>query len=251
MKDIPSGYCQCGCGRRTPIVASTDKQRGRIRGEPSRFLPGHNKQKPILHDDPNPSGYCKCGCGQKTRIAERTRRLLGWVKGKHLPYIVGHSGFGGRPKPLIERFWEHVEKRGPDECWLWIGRKNSYGYGSLAERGRNILAHRFSYEIHKGKIPAKMAVCHACDVRNCVNPNHLWLGTSQENNADRTAKGRTISGRTLGEGHGMSKLTADQVREIRLLLQRGDSATAIAKQFGVSPGNIWNIKTGKTWRHTR
>ena len=94
---------------------------------------------------------------------------------------------------LSERLWVRVDKRGPDDCWLWIGRLRSDGYARLrvSSKGEErILAHRATWEEVNGPVPDGLCVLHRCDVRHCVNPAHLWLGTQTENIADMDAKGR-------------------------------------------------------------
>lgn len=83
---------------------------------------------------------------------------------------------------------ERTEKQA--DCWLWFGPKNAKGYGLLSVKGQHWSAHRLSYHVHKGPIPKGMLVCHSCDVRNCVNPDHLWLGTNDDNQLDAWKKGR-------------------------------------------------------------
>lgn len=107
--------------------------------------------------------------------------------------------------PPAERFWKKVHKT--DTCWLWTGSANRHGYGSFAVDGRDALrrsenAHRFSWRLHYGDIPAGVDVCHRCDVPRCVRPDHLWLGTRLENMADAKAKGRLHRrGDTCPHGH--------------------------------------------------
>ena len=106
----------------------------------------------------------------------------------------------GKRQSAEERFWQFVRVTGPDECWLWTGSKSAEGYGKFSygripKTGRYMsgLAHRFSYTLHKGVIASDMFVCHRCDTPSCVNPNHLFLGTNQDNMKDCAAKGRNRS----------------------------------------------------------
>lgn len=124
-------------------------------------------------------------------------------------------------------------------CWIWRGGVDSYGYGVMSY---NVKAHRFFYETHVGEIPDGLCVCHKCDVRNCVNPSHLFLGTSQENTADKTAKGRQVKGKDVHK----AKLTDADVREILAL---DLPCRVLAEQYGVTDTTISYIKMGKTWKH--
>lgn len=94
-----------------------------------------------------------------------------------------------KARSASDRFWEKVQKT--DGCWLWLGAKNRKGYGDFyVSRASHQQAHRFSWEHHRGPIPNGKQVCHSCDEPSCVNPDHLWLGTTQENTADMLRKGR-------------------------------------------------------------
>lgn len=151
---------------------------------------------------------------------------------------------GPRRRPLEDRFWPNVRKT--DTCWLWTGSKRSDGYGYIAAggvRGKNLKAHRVSYELKCGPIPRGMAVCHHCDVPLCVRPEHLFLGTIQENNHDRHRKGRSRG--ASPQNHNRTKLTISQVREIRSSTLSGP---ALAKRYGTTKENIWQIRRGNTWR---
>jgi hypothetical protein len=152
----------------------------------------------------------------------------------------------------IDLFWSKVLKGNPDECWEWIGAKFPQGYGLMAiggrpPKGKHIKAHRISYEINIGEIPDGMIICHKCDNPPCVNPNHLFLGTYQDNSDDKISKHR---GKWLsGEDNASHKLTQSQVEEIRrLYIPRIVSTHKLAKQFGVDQQVIWSIVNYKTWK---
>lgn len=150
-------------------------------------------------------------------------------------------------RPLEDRFWEKVDKRGPDECWNWTASL-VYGYGQIG-RGpgqRGIYrAPRVSWEIHNGPIPAGLFVCHKCDNRACVNPAHLFLGTPKENTADMMAKGRKgVNPDYSGSNNPNSKLTPTQIKEIRASKER---QVDLAARYGVYQGHISRIKRGAQW----
>lgn len=93
-----------------------------------------------------------------------------------------------RIKPLAERFWQKVKKS--DSCWEWQGANVPKGYGIIGKDGRNQYAHRVSWELHTGVIPKGLLVCHHCDNPKCVRPDHLFVGTHQDNLRDMSRKGR-------------------------------------------------------------
>lgn len=94
---------------------------------------------------------------------------------------------------LRERFWSKVDRSG--DCWMWTASRNASGYGRFggSNSGGSYLAHRMCWELHNGPIPDGLCVLHRCDNPACVNPAHLWLGTRDDNNKDKTAKGRNVS----------------------------------------------------------
>ena len=150
-------------------------------------------------------------------------------------------------RPSLESdFWSKVEKT-ESGCWLWIGGIQ-HGYGEFSlYHGRMIKAHRFSYELAHGPIPDGMCICHKCDVCNCVNPSHLFLGTQADNVKDMNTKGRAISLR--GEQNPNAKLTENDVREIRRLRGSGMEHDAIGKMFNVSSQLSCSISVRKSWKH--
>jgi hypothetical protein len=102
----------------------------------------------------------------------------------------GLSRLGRRPVPFPVRFWSKVAVAGPDDCWEWQGAIGSTGYGNLDIDGSTVKAHRVSHLLTHGPIPPGLYVLHSCDNRRCVNPNHLRIGTAQDNADDRRIRGR-------------------------------------------------------------
>lgn len=146
-----------------------------------------------------------------------------------------------------DRFWSKVEKT--ESCWNWTaGNNRGYGQFSIGGRanGGNILAHRFSYELVHGKLPPGVCVLHRCDNPSCVNPDHLFTGTQQDNIADKMGKNRQAKGGAIA----CSKLTEDQVMEIRRRFGFGRQVLAsMAKEFEVSEPTIARIRDEVTWKH--
>ena len=146
--------------------------------------------------------------------------------------------------PAEERFFSQVNKNTGSDCWHWTGYLNK-GYGSIRINGKMIKAHRFSYELHKGDIPESMFILHSCDNSMCVNPEHLSVGSHEDNMRDKVNKNRQAK----GSNNGNSKLTQEQVREIKNKINLGISQRQIAKEYRVSNPAINKIKTGRTWAH--
>lgn len=152
---------------------------------------------------------------------------------------------GNRHQSIAARFWLHVV-RGPD-CWGWLGTTDPKGYGRVMHGGRHVRAHRLSWEVNRGPIPAGMQVLHSCDNPPCCNPAHLFLGTNADNVRDREIKSRRTA--PAGSESSRSKLTEDAVRSIRIERSSGSTFASIASRYGVTPGAIRHIVAGRTWRN--
>lgn len=152
-------------------------------------------------------------------------------------------------RPLAERFWEKVNVRGKNDCWNWTASLSRWGYGSIGHGNGpgTKLAHRVSWELHHGKIPDGVFVCHHCDNPACVNPEHLFLGTPKDNAQDCIQKGRCCVLR--GEEQGRAKLTEQDVRSIRKLRTNGASLKYLAEKFNVGKTTIGHLLNGDTWKH--
>lgn len=139
-------------------------------------------------------------------------------------------------------------------CWLWVAPGTPNGYGRFGLEGRNYLSHRASWMLHRGPIPDGLWVLHKCDVRCCVNPDHLYLGDIDDNTADMFARGRHVTQASphlvlRGSKHGNAKLTEQNVAQIKQRMLRGESIRPLADAFRVHHGAIWQIKKGLTWKH--
>jgi hypothetical protein len=156
----------------------------------------------------------------------------------------------GKMKTIEERFWGKVNKNGPfckrlnSFCWNWTG-STRLGYGLLADKDKHLTAHRFSWEIHYGKIPIGLCVCHTCDNPTCVRPDHLFIGTRSDNMRDMVNKGRSIIPRIHGENHPFAKLKIPQVLAIRA---SNLSIIELAEDYGVSITTITCIRKHLTWK---
>lgn len=153
---------------------------------------------------------------------------------------------------MAARHWPSAEDRfhaqydrGPT-CWDWTGAVGGDGYGVLKVDGRQVRAHRHSYELHCGPVPDGMLVMHRCDRPVCVNPAHLVVGTPAENAQDSARKAR----RPRGARNPAAKLTEGQVLALRAEYAGGGiSQRALAARYGVSPALVSYIVTRKWWAH--
>ena len=143
---------------------------------------------------------------------------------------------------LSREFWDRVDKTG--DCWEWTAGKHSKGYGVAWNGDKVELAHRIVYRSEIGEIDEGMCVCHKCDNPGCVNPQHLFLGTNDDNMRDRDRKGRVAHGDT----HYKSRLSSKDAVQIKSRLQTGERQRDIAMDFGVCRATISAISTGRTWK---
>lgn len=184
-----------------------------------------------------PYGYCHCGCGQKTTISFRT--------GKPCLFKKNHE-------TIAIKFWSKVNKDGSipthmphlGQCWEWIGSVNcKWGYGQFGTK--RLRAHRVAWVLTNGEITNNLHVLHKCDNRLCCNPEHLFLGTQQDNIDDKVSKGRQPKGETNG-GH---ILTSQQVNEIRQRYMAGGiTQYKLADEYGVRQTTISAIITRTNWK---
>lgn len=167
---------------------------------------------------------------------------------KHHHTIRNNKIENGLPtvKSENERFEEKFIK-GPG-CWNWIASKfKSSGYGKFrTEKGLTSYAHRKSYEFYNGTIKKGMHICHTCDNRLCVNPEHLFQGTAKDNVHDMIKKGRRVT--SNGSNSGMSKLDEGAVRNIRALISVGYEASYLSKIYNVTRTTIYYC-TRQGWSH--
>ena len=165
-------------------------------------------------------------------------------QGKPLkPLQVQHHGLSE-----IVRFMRRVEKSTPDACWNWIGSRIGHTWHGQWRNssGQHELTHRAAWRMLVGEIPKDAFVLHRCDNPVCVNPAHLFLGTQSDNAFDMWAKKRARPKSSIGENHGMSKITKEMVAEIR---SSNESGVALAKKFGISATSVCDIRKRRTWNH--
>ena len=209
--------CACGCG--TPTAHRSD------RAKPNKYAFGHGPVKQP-RDPRIPKGMCQCGCGQKTTIATMSDRRSGWLKGEPTLYVFGHQS---RKSPV-----DYIEEdRGyKTPCWIWQRSIDDGGYGTVHIGRTTVRSHRHVYEkIKREKIPSGMELYHLCEVRPCVNPDHLEPVTNRENRRRSN----------------VPTLNVEQVKEIRRRHEAGEKQIRLAEEFGVSSPAVSMIVNRIHW----
>lgn len=157
---------------------------------------------------------------------------------------------GNNPAPVndSERFWARITRGQSQDCWEWTGGRSPQGYGIFYLAGKRCHAHRVAWLFENGAIPDGLSVLHDCDNPPCCNPQHLFLGTLDDNNKDRDRKGR---GRhPKGEEHPRAKITREQVGAIRELVARNPciNIAQLGREHGLSRSGIHHIVRGESWK---
>lgn len=137
---------------------------------------------------------------------------------------------------------------GEDECWNWRAGVRTDGYGQFTMSGKHWAAHRLAYTLARGDVPYGIQVLHTCDNNRCCRPDHLYIGTHEDNMRDRDSRNRT----TKGENHHNAKLTEKDVVLIRSLYARGKRQVDLAAMFHVDQTQISRVvrrKAGQGWAH--
>jgi len=147
---------------------------------------------------------------------------------------------------LLRRFFGKIAKNKESGCWEYTGAKvDGYGQIILFSNGKkkNVRAHRLSWEIHYSDIPEGLVVCHKCDNRKCVNPEHLFLGTQADNSADMVAKGRQAK----GSKNNKAKVTEEDVKKIISLRDSGFTCKQVGEMFNLSKSQVSKIHNRQFW----
>lgn len=192
------------------------------------------------------------GCSKKAHSGglcrSHDRRLKLYGDPLHIRQVQNHG------LTTAERFMKWFVKD-VSGCWNWIGSTiGKSGHGQFRIGDRSVVASRAAWMIFRGEIPGDdsaygtMFVCHSCDNPKCVNPDHLFLGSHQDNVLDKMNKGRHRYGISLGEKHGNAKLDEAKVIYIR---ESGKTQQELASEFGVAQASIWAILARKTWKHVK
>jgi hypothetical protein len=197
MDSVPK-LCECGCGQKAPLAKRTNRRLGIVKGEPNRFIAGHNQRiaPPMTPEEHRrwwagnapegvEYGYCWCECGQRTNLSPQNDARRGWVAGLPFRFVGDHKPGGGRLPYTVE------DRGHTTPCWIWQRKTNNHGYGKAWRGSEQIYAHRLYYEREHGPIPDGLELDHLCVTPPCVRPSHLEPVTHAENS--RRAHARKAS----------------------------------------------------------
>jgi hypothetical protein len=154
--------------------------------------------------------------------------------------------------PIEEKLRNYIERAGPltTKCWIWQGSVDKDGYGLLTwyeGDQKHQRAHRASWVFHNGEIPDELLALHHCDNPSCINPDHIYIGSPQDNMDDKWARGRHIP--LVGEDHPLCKLSETDIALIRYFLTQGYGVNSLAKRYRVTHAAIQHIRDWKSWKH--
>ena len=176
----------------------------------------------------------------KSRARIHSRTSLPWPSA--FGALMIYPRYRNRIRPGL---WKPIEYEvSANGCWVCTSHDRRIGYAYITVMGKTKQIHRFVFEDTYGPIPSGMCVCHTCDNKACINPEHLFLGMNADNTADMMTKGRSYV--ALGEKNGSTKLTTDQVMTIKTSRL---SAKALASLYSVSRWTIFRIRSGRQWAH--
>lgn len=180
-----------------------------------------------MSDPSIPIGLCQCGCGQPTPRAKRSYRAYGQVKGRPVRYVNGHN------TRKSSREYTPEDRGHETPCWIWSKALSGNGYGAAYREGRVLGAHRMMYERLVGSIPEGEQIDHLCQVKTCVNPDHMQT-VMQTVNLRRKSS---------------TKLDWAKVKEMRRLHGAGvASPVELAARYGVNPSVVSNVIHNRAWR---
>lgn len=225
-------------------------------GKPLRDLTGgkfgrwfviERAERPMQSSQTGAYWLCVCECGERrikrgadlVRVGGSCGCLKSEVSSERMKamQLLRHG-------TIEERFFSRF-KISESGCWMWTAHSDKDGYGLLPGNYESVRAHRFSFIHHYGHIEDGVVICHKCDNPGCVNPDHLFAGTTKENCQDMLSKGRD---KMVGSRNNKAKLTEENIIEIR---QSKQSYMSIADYYGVSVSTIKRIKSRTLWRHVK
>lgn len=197
-----------------------------------------------MHKDTTCSKLCShCGA---IFFRDKRNTWAHWESAKFCSRICS-AAYGAEKKKsetptIIDAFWKKAIAIKGNECWEWSGNKDKDGYPIISFRGKTFRANRVALLVKGDELIDGCHACHSCGNKSCCNPDHIYLGTALQNNADKKNHGTYM----CGEKVYCSKLTDGDILKIRKLVGTNKQ---IAKMFGVSASNICHIRNRKTWRH--